>query len=56
MTKSRRKGRGCMTSAKYWDIVRLKYDWGDFETQVEIAARVGCVQSTVSNTMQRWLQ
>ena len=56
MTKSRRKGRGCMTSAKYWDIVRLKYDWGDFETQVEIAARVGCVQSTVSNTMKRWLE
>ena len=56
MPKRRGKGRGCMTSAKYWDIVRLKYDWGDFETQVEIAARVGCVQSTVSNTMQRWLK
>ena len=38
----------------YWNIVRLKFDWGDIQTQADIAERVGCDQSTVSRTMSRW--
>ena len=38
----------------YWNIVRLNFDWGEYETQAAIADQCGCSASVVQTTLARF--
>ena len=43
-----------LKKSNYWKIVKLHFDWGEYQNQVEIAKACGCAQSTVSEALRRF--